>query len=172
LTVEFDRRASGGAYAFLMEHMASSADWMYRHMLWTPPWAPNTQPPPTYPYPTAEQAPTATSQVNIPTTTSAATPFAINPTCPISIPPAQQQLHTPTPTSPAHVHMVPAAACPAPFPAYQPPSPAPAPSTLAGTTSQNYRDFLTGSLLSTDNKHRHHINPQHNPATQTPPHHH
>ena len=127
--------------------MPSSADWMYRHMFGTPPWTPNTQTPPTNSYPTPQQALSTTSQLTMPTTSTAA-PFAINSTFPVSVPAAQQQLYTSTPTSPAHIHMIPATASPAPFPAYQPPLPAAAPATLFGTTSQNYPDFLTGSLFS------------------------
>ena len=109
--------------------MPSSADWMYRHMFGTPPWTPNTQTPPTNSYPTPQQALSTTSQLTMPTTSTAA-PFAINSTFPVSVPAAQQQLYTPTPTSPAHMHMIPATASPAPFPAYQPPLPAAAPATL------------------------------------------
>ena len=169
--VEFHQWASGRVCAYLMEHMPSSADWMYRHMFGTPPWTPNTQTPPTNSYPTPQQALSTTSQLTMPTTSTAA-PFAINSTFPVSVPAAQQQLYTSTPTSPAHIHMIPATASPAPFPAYQPPLPAAAPATLFGTTSQNYPDFLTGSFLAMDSTHRQHINTQHNPATQTISYHH
>ena len=148
-------------------------------MFGTPPWTPNTQTPPTNSYPTPQQALSTTSQLTMPTTSTAA-PFAINSTFPVSVPAAQQQLYTPTPTSPAHMHMIPATASPAPFPAYQPPLPAAAPATLFGTTSQNYPDFLTGSLFDygqhTSPAHQHTAKPSHTDnilpslATQPPVH--
>ena len=61
--VEFHQWASGRVCAYLMEHMPSSADWMYRHMFGTPPWTPNTQTPPTHSYPTPQQALSTTSQL-------------------------------------------------------------------------------------------------------------